>query len=97
MFATLEQTDVAELHQFRDPATGLRALIALHSTRLGPALGGCRCLPYPDEHTALNDVCRLARGMSYKAALAGLPLGGRAPAEIALSIIAEVVQAKYGR
>jgi len=76
MFATLEQTDVAERHPFRDPATGLRALIALHSTRLGPALGGCRCLPYPDEHTALNDVCRLARGMSYKAALAGLPLGG---------------------
>ena len=76
MFVTLEQTDAAELHQFRDPATGLRALIALHSTRLGPALGGCRCLPYPDEHTALNDVCRLARGMSYKAALAGLPLGG---------------------
>ncbi len=64
MFVTLEQTDAAELHQFRDPATGLRALIALHSTRLGPALGGCRCLPYPDEHTALNDVCRLARGMS---------------------------------
>ncbi|MED5387348.1 MAG: Glu/Leu/Phe/Val dehydrogenase dimerization domain-containing protein [Pseudomonadota bacterium] len=76
MFATLEQTDVAELHEFRDPATGLRALIALHSTRLGPALGGCRCLPYPDEHTALKDVCRLARGMSYKAAMAGLPLGG---------------------
>ena len=75
MFVTLEQTDAAELHQFRDPATGLRALIALHSTRLGPALGGCRCLPYPDEHTALNDVCRLARGMSYKAALAGLQGG----------------------
>ncbi|MCG8394659.1 MAG: amino acid dehydrogenase [Pseudomonadales bacterium] len=76
MFVTLEQTDVAELHQFRDPVTGLRALIALHSTRLGPAIGGCRCLPYPDESAALNDVCRLARGMSYKAALAGLPLGG---------------------
>ncbi|MCG8438325.1 MAG: amino acid dehydrogenase [Pseudomonadales bacterium] len=76
MFVTLEQTDVAELHQFRDPVTGLRALIALHSTRLGPALGGCRCLPYPDEASAIADVCRLARGMSYKAALAGLPLGG---------------------
>lgn len=76
MFVTLEQTDVAELHQFRDPVTGLRALIALHSTRLGPALGGCRCLPYPDETAAEIDVCRLARGMSFKAALAGLPLGG---------------------
>lgn len=76
MFVTLEQTDVAELHQFRDPVTGLRALIALHSTRLGPALGGCRFLPYPDENAAEVDVCRLARGMSFKAAMAGLPLGG---------------------
>lgn len=76
MFVTLEQTDVAELHQFRDPVTGLRALIAIHSTRLGPALGGCRFLPYPDEFAAETDVCRLARGMSYKAALAGLSLGG---------------------
>ena len=76
MFVTLEQTDVAELHQFRDPVTGLRALIALHSTRLGPALGGCRCLPYPNEDAALTDVCRLARGMSLKAAMAGLPHGG---------------------
>ena len=76
MFVTLEQTDVAELHQFRDPATGLRALIAIHSTHMGPALGGCRFLPYPDESTAEIDVCRLARGMSLKAALAGLPMGG---------------------
>ncbi len=76
MFVTLEQTDVAELHQFRDPVTGLRALIAIHSTRLGPALGGCRFLPYPDEATAEIDACRLARGMSLKAAMAGLPLGG---------------------
>lgn len=76
MFDTLEQTDVAELHVFRDPVTGLRALIALHSTKLGPALGGCRCLPYANDADALADVCRLARGMSYKAALAGLPIGG---------------------
>ncbi|MDX1804456.1 MAG: Glu/Leu/Phe/Val dehydrogenase dimerization domain-containing protein [Alcanivorax sp.] len=76
MFATLEQTDAAELHLYRDPASGLRACIAIHSTRLGPAVGGCRCLPYADEEAALEDVSRLARGMSYKEALAGLSLGG---------------------
>lgn len=76
MFVDLEQANVAELHAFRDPASGLRTLIAIHSTRLGPALGGCRCLPYADDNDALRDALRLARGMSYKAALAGLPLGG---------------------
>eukprot|EP00747_Dinoflagellata_sp_TGD_P105794 gnl/TRDRNA2_/TRDRNA2_169660_c0_seq2.p1 gnl/TRDRNA2_/TRDRNA2_169660_c0~~gnl/TRDRNA2_/TRDRNA2_169660_c0_seq2.p1 ORF type:complete len:105 (+),score=16.00 gnl/TRDRNA2_/TRDRNA2_169660_c0_seq2:71-385(+) len=76
MFANLERTNVAELHLHRDPHSGLRALIAIHSTQLGPAVGGCRCLRYDDEDAALEDVTRLARGMSYKAALAGLPLGG---------------------
>src|SRR5579885_1236677 len=59
-----------------DPGTGLRAIIAIHSTRRGPALGGTRCLAYPSEAAALTDVCRLARGMTYKAAAAGLDLGG---------------------
>ena len=57
-------------------ASGLHAIIAIHSTRLGPALGGIRMYPYADEAGALNDALRLARGMSYKSALAGLPLGG---------------------
>lgn len=60
----------------RDAASGLRAIIAVHDTRLGPALGGCRMLPYASEAEALTDVLRLSRGMSYKNALAGLPLGG---------------------
>ncbi|HUF87923.1 MAG TPA: Glu/Leu/Phe/Val dehydrogenase dimerization domain-containing protein [Thermohalobaculum sp.] len=55
---------------------GLRSIIAIHDTRLGPALGGCRVWSYPGEAEALTDVLRLSRGMSYKAALAGLPLGG---------------------
>lgn len=55
---------------------GLRSIIAIHDTRLGPALGGCRVWNYPSEADALTDVLRLSRGMSYKAALAGLPLGG---------------------
>ena len=59
-----------------DAGTGLRAIIAIHSSALGPALGGTRFYPYPDEGAALVDVLRLARGMTYKAALAGLDLGG---------------------
>lgn len=59
-----------------DPDAGLRALIAVHSTRLGPSLGGCRMYPYADDDAALTDALRLSRGMSYKAALAGLPQGG---------------------
>lgn len=60
----------------QDARTGLRAIVAIHSTKLGPALGGVRLRPYPDEQTALVDVLRLARGMTYKAAAAGLDLGG---------------------
>ena len=59
-----------------DMETGLRAIIAIHDTSLGPALGGCRIWHYASENEALTDVLRLSRGMSYKAALAGLPLGG---------------------
>jgi valine dehydrogenase (NAD+) len=59
-----------------DEATGLRAIIAIHSTALGPALGGTRFYPYASEQDALADVLNLSRGMTYKAALAGLDLGG---------------------
>src|SRR5918996_5050038 len=59
-----------------DPGSGLKAIIAIHSTALGPALGGTRFYPYASEDDALADVLRLARGMSYKAAVAGLNLGG---------------------
>lgn len=59
-----------------DPESGLRAIIAIHNTNRGPALGGCRMYPYASEQDALEDALRLARGMTYKSALAGLPLGG---------------------
>ncbi|WP_312886982.1 Glu/Leu/Phe/Val dehydrogenase [Actinocrinis puniceicyclus] len=59
-----------------DEPSGLRAIIAIHSTALGPALGGTRFYPYPNEAAALADVLNLARGMAYKNALAGLDLGG---------------------
>ena len=59
-----------------DPESGLRAVIAVHNTSRGPALGGCRMWPYASEGEAVRDVLRLSRGMTYKAALAGLPFGG---------------------
>jgi valine dehydrogenase (NAD+) len=59
-----------------DEESGLRAIIAIHSTTLGPALGGTRFYPYPSEDAAVADVLALARGMSYKNSLAGLDLGG---------------------
>jgi leucine dehydrogenase len=65
-----------DLHFKVDPETGMKAIIAIHSTKLGPALGGCRFIEYPDTQAALRDAMRLARGMSYKAALVNLPLGG---------------------
>ena len=59
-----------------DRASGLRAIIAVHNSTLGPAVGGCRMYPYASDEEALFDVLRLSRGMTYKSALAGLPFGG---------------------
>ncbi|MEM6261122.1 MAG: Glu/Leu/Phe/Val dehydrogenase dimerization domain-containing protein [Bacteroidota bacterium] len=60
----------------QDHATGLKAIIAVHNTVLGPGLGGIRMWPYENEQAALDDVLRLSRGMTYKASAAGLNLGG---------------------
>jgi len=68
-----EHEEVAFCH---DPETGLKTIIAIHNRACGPALGGCRMWPYECEDEALTDVLRLSRGMTYKAALAGLDLGG---------------------
>lgn len=59
-----------------DPSTGLKAIIGIHNTVLGPALGGTRMWSYASEADALTDVLRLSRGMTYKAAISGLNLGG---------------------
>src|SRR6195952_324955 len=59
-----------------DPDTGLKAIIAIHDTTLGPALGGTRMWAYKTENDALRDVLRLSKGMTYKAAITGLNLGG---------------------
>jgi leucine dehydrogenase len=76
VFDLMSQHGYGEIHLARDQASGLEAIIAIHDTRLGPALGGCRFIHYASEEEALIDALRLARGMTYKAALAGLDHGG---------------------
>ena len=76
LFRHLSVYDYGEVHFKLDKGTGLRAIVAIHDTRMGPALGGCRFIPYDTDEDALVDALRLARGMTYKAALAGLAHGG---------------------
>ncbi|HEX7479538.1 MAG TPA: Glu/Leu/Phe/Val dehydrogenase dimerization domain-containing protein [Polyangiales bacterium] len=76
VFESMAQYGYGELHLVRDERVQLRSIIAIHDTRLGPALGGCRFVAYANEEAALTDALRLARGMTFKAALAGLPHGG---------------------
>ncbi len=76
LFGRMEQYDYGEVHVRRDAKTNLRAIVAIHDSRLGPALGGCRFIPYADEASAFTDALRLARGMTYKAAITGLRHGG---------------------
>lgn len=68
--------DHESVHLFRDAKSGLTAIIALHSTALGPAGGGTRFWHYADRESAITDALRLSRGMSYKNAMAGLNMGG---------------------
>jgi glutamate dehydrogenase/leucine dehydrogenase len=75
-FDRIEVGDHEQVVFCHDRSTGLRAIIAIHSTALGPSLGGTRFFPYPTEEAALTDVLRLAEGMTYKAAVAGLDQGG---------------------
>src|SRR5262245_3946372 len=72
----LSRYDFGELHLKLDKATQLRAIVAIHDSRLGPALGGCRFIEYETEEAAITDALRLARGMTYKAAVTGLAHGG---------------------
>jgi valine dehydrogenase (NAD+) len=83
----------------QDGATGLRAIVAIHSTVLGPGLGGTRFYPYPDEEAALTDVLRLSRAMTYKNAAAGLDYGGGKAVIIGdpATIKSEALLRAYGR
>lgn len=76
VFDSMAHYDYGELHLKRDAATGLRAIIAIHDSRLGPALGGCRFIHYDSDEAGITDALRLARGMTYKAAISGVPHGG---------------------
>ena len=76
VFGKLGAYDFGEVHFKLDKATQLRAIVAIHDSRMGPALGGCRFIEYESSEAAYIDALRLARGMTYKAALAGLPHGG---------------------
>lgn len=72
----MAEMDHEEILFCHDKATGLKAIIAVHNTVLGPALGGTRMWTYANEMDAITDVMRLSRGMTYKAAVAGLNIGG---------------------
>lgn len=76
LFNYAESFNFGDLHIKIDHETGLFAIIAIHNRKLGPALGGCRFIEYASKGAAIVDAIRLARGMSYKAAIANLPLGG---------------------
>lgn len=76
IFDHAEFDDHESLHFFNDEASGLRVIIAVHSTVLGPAAGGCRRWSYASDADALTDALRLSRGMTYKNAVASLPFGG---------------------
>ncbi len=76
IFDYLRRYRFKKVQLVNDTATGLRAVIAIHSTALGPAVGGLRMWTYPDEESAIFDALRLARGMTYKYAAAGCDLGG---------------------
>lgn len=76
VFSLLGEREHEQIVMCSQPDAGLKAIIAVHNTTLGPALGGVRMWPYESEKAAIRDVLRLSRGMTYKAAISGLNLGG---------------------
>ena len=76
VFSLSDFADHEQVVFVSDDKSGLKAIIAVHNSNLGPALGGCRMWPYATEEEAVRDVLRLSRGMTYKSAMANLKLGG---------------------
>lgn len=76
IFQYAAQMQCQELHLFLNQEIDMKAIVAIHDTTLGPALGGCRCIEYPSVQAAFTDAIRLAQAMTYKAAIPRLPLGG---------------------
>lgn len=86
IFKYLEKYDYEQLLFCQDKQSGLKAIIAIHDTTLGPALGGTRMWTYATEEDAIEDALRLSRGMTYKNAAAGLNLGGEKPSSSAIPV-----------
>ncbi|MEN3040831.1 MAG: Glu/Leu/Phe/Val dehydrogenase dimerization domain-containing protein [Bacteroidia bacterium] len=99
VFAALQELGHQQVVFGYDEAVGLRCIIAIHDTTLGPALGGVRFWPYASEEEALTDVLRLSRGMTYKAAVSGLNLGGGKAVIIGdpLQIKSEALLRRFGQ
>lgn len=99
IFSQLSTYDHEQLVFCQDNHTGLKAIIAIHNTVLGPGLGGTRVWNYASDAEAINDVLRLSRGMTYKAAISGLNLGGAKAVIIgdAKTIKTEALMRKFGR
>ncbi len=99
LFNQLAQRDHEQIVMCQDNATGLKAIIAIHNTVLGPGLGGTRLWNYKSEAEAINDVLRLSRGMTYKASISGLNLGGAKAVIIgdAKQVKSEALFRKFGR
>ncbi len=99
IFSQLQAHNHEKLVFCQDKHTGLKAIIAIHNTVLGPGLGGTRVWNYASDAEALNDVLRLSRGMTYKAAISGLNLGGAKAVIIgdAKTIKTEALMRKFGR
>ena len=99
LFSKLETADHEQIVLCNDNSTGLKAIIAIHNTVLGPGLGGTRMWHYSTEAEALNDVLRLSRGMTHKAAISGLNLGGAKAVIIgdANKHKSEALMRKFGR
>ena len=99
LFAQVTTTNHEQIVFCNDNDSGLKAIIAIHNTVLGPGLGGTRMWNYSTEQEALNDVLRLSRGMTYKAAISGLNLGGAKAVIIgdAKKDKSEAMMRKFGR
>ncbi len=99
LFETLRNTEHEQVMFCQDKATGLKAIIAIHNTVLGPGLGGTRMWSYATEADAVQDALRLSRGMTYKASVAGLNLGGAKAVIIgdAKKYKSEALMRKFGR
>lgn len=76
IFDLMSSSEHQNLYFCNDPSVGLKAIVAIHDTTLGPAIGGVRMLPYDSEEEAIEDALRLSKAITYKASLAGLNLGG---------------------